>query len=352
MMKALVLAGGLPQIELIKKLKKRDITVMLADYNEHPVAREYADEFYQVSTLDVDAVRKLAITQKVDFLITVCTDQALLTVAQISEELGLPCYLDHETALRVTNKAYMKEVFVRSGIPTAKYTILERLDKDMHFGWNYPVVVKPVDCNSSRGVRKVDSVMELAAAFEEAQQLSRTRKVIIEEFLAGRELSIDVYVENGKAIILDITESEKTSDKDKFIIFRTWHIVNISKKLKEKIFKTVQQIADSFGVRDAPMLVQMLTDGSNVYVIEFSVRTGGGVKHLSIQRKTGVDVIDDVIDLTLGYKPHIQLGVSQWKYMLDEYIYCHPGIYDHVEGLDELKRDEVILDYYVFRGGL
>ena len=176
--------------------------------------------------------------------------------------------------------------------------------------------------------------------------------MIIEEFLAGRELSIDVYVENGKAIILDITESEKTSDKDKFIIFRTWHIVNISKKLKEKIFKTVQQIADSFGVRDAPMLVQMLTDGSNVYVIEFSVRTGGGVKHLSIQRKTGVDVIDDVIDLTLGYKPHIQLGVSQWKYMLDEYIYCHPGIYDHVEGLDELKRDEVILDYYVFRGGL
>ncbi len=51
-----------------------------------------------------------------------------------------------------------------------------------------------------------------------------------------------------------------------------------------------------------PMLIQMLTDGNKVYVIEFSVRTGGGVKHLSVQRKTGVDVIEAVIDLTLGIK--------------------------------------------------
>ncbi len=349
-MKALVLAGGLPQIELIKKLKKRGITTALADYKEDPVAREHADEFYQVSTLNVDAIRALVKTQKVDFLITVCTDQALLTVAQVSEELSLPCYLDYETARRATNKAYMKEAFAKHNVPTAKYAVMEQPDMDMISGWDYPVIIKPVDCNSSKGVKKVANAAELAAAFEEAQQLSRTRKVIVEEFLAGKELSIDAYVENGKAIILDITVSEKTDDKDMFIIFRTWHIVKIAEKLKNKIRETTQRIADIFGVKNAPMLIQMLTDGNNVYVIEFSVRTGGGVKHLSVWRKTGVDVIEAVIDLTLGRKPHIQVRESKWKYMLDEYIYCYPGIYDHTEGLEELKKDGSILDYYIFQG--
>ena len=93
-MKALVLAGGLPQIALINDLKQRGFFTILADYNENPVAKDYADKFYQVSTLDVDAITRIAKEEKVDFLITVCTDQALLTVAKVSETLELPSYVD------------------------------------------------------------------------------------------------------------------------------------------------------------------------------------------------------------------------------------------------------------------
>ena len=38
-MKALVLAGGYPQIELILELKRRGITTVLADWNKEPVAK-------------------------------------------------------------------------------------------------------------------------------------------------------------------------------------------------------------------------------------------------------------------------------------------------------------------------
>ena len=44
-MKALVLAGGYPQIALIEELKSRNIRVLLADYNEEPVAKKFADEY-------------------------------------------------------------------------------------------------------------------------------------------------------------------------------------------------------------------------------------------------------------------------------------------------------------------
>ena len=70
-MKALVLCGGIPQIALIKELKSRGITTILADMNEKVRARECADKFYPVSVLDVDAVRQVAIDEKVDFIMGV-----------------------------------------------------------------------------------------------------------------------------------------------------------------------------------------------------------------------------------------------------------------------------------------
>ena len=88
-MKALVLCGGLPQIALIQDLKSRGITTILADMNGAVPARAYADKFYQVSVLDVDAIRQVAIDEKVDYILTVCADQVLQVVAQIAEELGL-----------------------------------------------------------------------------------------------------------------------------------------------------------------------------------------------------------------------------------------------------------------------
>ena len=348
-MKALVLAGGFPQIDLINKLKARGIETILADYYSNPVAKDYSDKFYSISTLDIDSIKQLAIHERVDFVITVCTDQAILTMSKVSKELGLPCYIDYQTAKNVTNKAYMKTVFSDNKIPSSKFSISSNLNELDMSGLNYPLIVKPVDCNSSKGVRRVNNTEELLKAFNDAVFLSRTGSAIVEEYISGQELSIDVYVEEGHAIVLDITTSEKLIDKNKFIIFRTWHPAIISETIKNKVQMIAQQIANSFRITNAPMLIQALTDGSNVYVIEFSARTGGGVKHLSIERRTGVDIVSTVIDLTLGTKPHITMREPSSKYMIDEYIYCNPGIYDHVEGFEELKASGIIVDYYVFR---
>lgn len=92
-MKSLIISGGVPQIELLKQLRQRGIETVLADGAENCVAKDYADKFCQVPIFDVEAVKNLALQEKVDFLITVCADQVLLVVAQVSELLGLPCYI-------------------------------------------------------------------------------------------------------------------------------------------------------------------------------------------------------------------------------------------------------------------
>ena len=348
-MKALVLAGGFPQIELIKKLKSRGITVLLADWGANPIAKEYCDRFYQKSTLDVDAIKEIAVEEKVDFIITVCTDQALLTVAKVSQELGLPCYIDYQTALNVTNKKYMKDKFVEYGIPSAKFIISNAYHPSLIEGFQFPLIVKPVDCNSSKGVVKVESAEQLKIAFEADVQLSRTRTAIVEEFIEGEELTVDAYIEEGVAKILAVSVNEKIKDEDKFVIFRQINPAPIPSRIVDKIKGIAQKIADSFHVQNAPLLVQMLLRGEDLYVIEFSARTGGGVKYILIENASGFDVIESVIDLTLGKKPRVEPRAPKYKYFINEHVYCYPGRFDRLEGFDELRAEGILVDYYPYK---
>ena len=154
-MKALVVAGGLPQITLIQELKERGIQTVLVDGSATPIAKEYADKFYQNNIFDIEAVKNIARQEKVDFLITVCADQVLLVVAQASEELGLPWYIDYATAKKVSDKELMKQIFTENDITTSRYVVMDDFDIKKTRQLHYPLIVKPVDAYSSKGVKKV-----------------------------------------------------------------------------------------------------------------------------------------------------------------------------------------------------
>jgi len=348
-MKALVVAGGMPQITLIKQLRERGIKTVLVDGSPTPVALPYPDIFYNVNIFDIEAVKDIAVKENVDFLITVCADQVLLVVAQISEELGLPWYIDYETARTVSDKELMKKIFVENGIPTSKYLVLDEFDIEKTRHLHYPLIVKPVDAYSSKGVRKVYNEDELKNAFEVAKNISRSKKTIIEEYFEGEEISVDLFVEDGRAHVLCISNSDKVKDDEHFAIFRGRYPVHASEMIKEEVARVSQQIADAFGIKNAPMLVQMLTDGERITVLEFCPRTGGAMKWLLIQHTSGVDVIKGVIDLSMGIKPDITVSEPETKYIVNDFIYCKSGVFDHVEGFDEQLNKGNITDFRMLR---
>lgn len=345
-MKALVLCGGIPQIALLKNLRARGITTILADMNEKVAGRQYADFFAPVSVLDVEGIKELAVKEAVDFVITVCADQVLQVVAQVSEELGLPCYIDFETAVNVSKKSYMKKIFMEHDIPSSQYVIMDTFCAEKMMDLRYPLIVKPVDSYSSRGVRKVQNMLELQDAFKQAVEISRTDTAIVEEFVEGRELTVDVYVEEGTAHILCISELEKIGNEDRFVIYRTNYPAVICETVHQQIQEAAQKIASAFGLKNSPMLIQLITDGERISIVEFCARTGGGDKFRLIEKVSGFDVVDAVVELTLGQKPHVERLDRKQKYIVDEFLYCEPGVFDHLEGFEEALRKGVISEYY------
>ena len=349
MKKALVIAGGLPQIELIKQLKERGITALLADGSPAAVARPYADKFFHVDVFDIEAIKSIAVSEGVDFLITVCADQVLLVVAQVSEMLGLPCYIDYETGKNVSDKIRMKRIFKQCGVPTTDYVETDRLDMDVIGHLRFPLVVKPVDAYSSKGVRKAENEAELRQYYEEAHLISRSGGVIVEEFFSGEEISVDAFVVNGKAKILNVTNSEKVKNKDRFIIFRGRYPAKVSDVVMKKIEGVAQKIADGFGLANSPLLIQLLDSGKDISVLEFCARTGGNMKYLLIKYASGVDVIGATIDITLGQEPDLSPKTKTHNIVVNDFVYCNPGTFDHFEGFEELEKTGVINEFHPVR---
>jgi carbamoylphosphate synthase large subunit len=348
-MKALVIAGGMPQITLIEELKSRGIATVLVDGAPNPLAKPHADKFFQINVFDIEGVKKIAREEHVDFAITVCADQVLLVVAQVAEELGLPWYIDHATATLVSDKALMKRIFVEHGIPTSRHVVLSALNESAVAHLRYPLIVKPVDAYSSKGVKKVRTPEELPAAFREALAVGRSPNVIVEEFFEGEEISVDLFVQDGRAHVLCISNSDKVRDDDHFAIFRGKVPVHASEALKAEVAAVSQRIAEVCKLENGPMLVQMLTDGTRLSVLEFCARTGGAMKWLLVRRASGIDVIKAVVDLTLGLRPDIRVRPPENRYIANDFIYCRRGIFDRLDGFDEQLRLGNISDYRLLR---
>lgn len=351
MKKIMVLAGGNDQCALIEELRKYfngDVEIVLVDMSNRVKAIPYADKFLQISTMDRFAVLKAAREERIDYIVTACGDQPLSTMAYVSEQLNLPSYLTEMEVRYLTNKRFMKDKMIANNIPTAKYIYINRSWDGKLPEFKFPLVVKPVDSNGSKGVKKVFTAEDLTTSLKEAFRYSISGDVIIEEFKSGEELSCDFYVENGVVKILSVTASKKVSENTRsFTIVQSYYPAPVAYK-EERILDIAQRIANAWELKNTPLLIQMIVNGDEYNVLEFSARMGGGSKYHLIQVLSGVDIMKVYVEMIMGRKPHIE-PKKQWNNAIMSYIYCKPGEYTSLKGFDELKSLGVIFSYFTYR---
>ena len=157
---------------------------------------------------------------------------------------------------------------------------------------------------------------------------------------------MDVYVEDGKVHLLCVSNIDKIGDADRFVIYRTRYPAEVSEDVYNQVAEVSQSISDAFGLKNTPMLVQLITDGKKISVVEFCARTGGGDKFRLIEKVSGFNVVNAVADLTMGSYPHVEKQNKAQQYIVDEFLYCYPGELDHLEGFEELLSDGTLIEYY------
>ena len=345
---AIVLGGTAPHVLLVNKMHERGYYVVLVDYLPNPPTKKVADEHVLASTLDKEQVLTIAKERGASLVISTCIDQANSVCCYVAEKLGLPHPYSYETSLYVTNKGLMKSRMKEYDVPSSSYLLTKSADG---VDWNnvsFPCVVKPVDCNSSKGVHRADSIDEAKPFVAEALNLSQTGEAIIEGFCAGDEIQVDCVALDGDADVVMTRSKVKSPGRNEAVLNSFGSIVpaQVSGKVLPKLKQIAVNIAKGFGLRNTPFFYQAIVSDEEVNVLEFAPRVGGGLSYYMIKNFVGFDAVEAAVDSFLGQPIPRNYHVPN-KYFRTCLLYSRPCTFDHIEGMEELKMEGIVRECFI-----
>ncbi len=345
MKKALVLCATVPHTLLIEKLKACGYYTLVADMNPKAPAVPAADEFVGISAFDKEAIAEYAKDNAVDLVISSCSEQANSVSCYVGEKLGLPHPYSYEISLDVTNKGRMKKLFKAGGITTSDFMLFRRTEELEKCGLEYPLVVKPVDAYSSKGVHKANDFAELMEFAKDALKNSRSGEGIVEYYCSGIEIQVDCVAIDGKAHVL-MTRSKRTLSQNYIELNSGGSIVpsEMTEAEEKQADEIAQRIVDAFGLVNTPFFYQARLNNGIISVLEFAPRIGGGLSFQMVKRATGVDIVDLSIQSFIGEKMTLENKFDKCKHLSTLLLYMDPGVFGEVTGLDALIEDGTV-DY-------
>ena len=343
MKKAIVLGGTFPHRHLIQKLKDRGYYTILVDYYEAPIAKEVADKHIQASTLDKEEVVRIAEEESAELVISSCVDQANVTACYVGEKLGLPHPYSYQTSLNVTDKVAMKRIMVENDIPTSRHYIINSLQEFQEYSLSYPIIVKPADSNSSKGVRKLEKDEPNKEKYIlKALELSRNGAAVVEEYKVGKEIGVDCIIKNHKAYIIMTRERRKIQSHNDAIqqIYGSFWPADITPVQLERLRVIAEKIGNAFNIDNSPLMMQTIVSDSEINVIEFGARIGGGENYHIIEELTGYDFIEQSINSFLGVEIDLTHHDAS-EYLADNYIYIKAGSFGKMI-IDDCVKDDIL----------
>lgn len=285
---------------LVLKAKEMGLESVCFAWEEGAVCKDVCDHFYPVSTVDKDEILRICREIKIDGITTIASDVAVLTVNYVAEKMGLAGNPDKysETA---TNKYLMRQCFMDNNVPSPKFCLTEGTIPELVSSFRYPVIVKPTDRSGSRGVEKVDVPSELQAAIERACKESFQKKAVIEEFVEGREISVESISYKGMHYVLQITD--KVTTEAPFFVELEHHQPStlpddIKQRVKGIVLNALTALHIQYGASHAELKI---TKDGDIRVIEIGARMGGDfIGSDLVKLSTGYDFLKGVIEVALG----------------------------------------------------
>jgi len=300
MKKLAIIGASYLQQPLVEKCKELGVYSICFAWEEGAVCKDLCDKFYPISTIEKEAILKVCQEEKIDGITTIASDVATLTVNYVAEKMGLVGNPD-KYSQTATNKYLMRQCFMEHNVPSPKFCLTDGVVPEVAKFFRFPVIVKPTDRSGSRGVEKVEKLDDLQKAVERACNESFQKKAVIEEFVEGREISVESISFKGKHCVLQITD--KVTTEAPFFVEIEHHQPSslpedIQAKVREIVLNALNALHIQYGASHAEL--KITKDGA-IRVIEIGARMGGDfIGSDLVKLSTGYDFLKGVIDVAFG----------------------------------------------------
>lgn len=291
--------GANPEtVSLIKKAQEMGLYTIVTDNDPNAFAKKFADQSENIDAVDVEGLVDLAKREKVSGVVVGVAESLLPAYCEVCKRLNMPCYSTIEKFQIMVRKDFFKNKCREYGVPTIReYTINDKIV--------YPVIVKPVDSCSSKGIKVCHSEDELMNAINYAITFSKSGKYLIEEYMQGDEVISYYVIQDGNPIFVGMCDRYTFKAREDLVQLPTSYIfpsryIDSYMKYSDSAIKNMIR---GLGLNNGSIFFQCFVDTEGVVrTYEPGYRLNGAQEHLIVSKVSEIDAKEMYINFALTGK--------------------------------------------------
>jgi len=292
------------QNPLILRAKELGYETHVFGWPTGAIGEKTADVYHPVNILDYDLLWKEVKKVNPCGVASIASELAMHPMNYLLRKLGIPC--NNETTERIaTNKYLMRCAMRDAGLDSPRFVLVEEsFNKSDAESLTYPLIIKPVDLSSSRGVMKINGPEELDEAVAYAMGWSKEKKAILEEYIEGPEYSGESIAYEGRYKLLAVTE-KSTTGAPHFVETGHKQPADLSNEVLNKVEQTLYRAFASMGIEYGAVHPEFRIDSNgDIYFMEIGARMGGDcIGSDLVPLSSGYDYMGMVISIGCGKAP-------------------------------------------------
>jgi len=352
----LVLGGTSASLDIVKNAKQMGVYVIVTDDNKTGVAKEIADETAQVSTTDIDGLCALVKERKIDGAFCGPSEFNIRNLIRLCEKAELPCYTTMEIWDRCANKDEFKAYCRKFNVDcTPEYEITEASTDEELAAIDYPIILKPVDGCSSKGISVCKSAGEVREAYKKAMDASTCKRIIAEKFIEndGELFGVRYLLRDGEAypyFIMDTYVADPVHRTSLISAF-TYAPSKYMKYYMEHMDANVRKMLKGMGLQNGTAFIQSLPYKGKIYFHEMGYRLSGGMLFKLTEPLTHVNDMKMMIRCALGGETVTDEEIKSIDLSFDGkagaqlMVPLNVGTVGKIEGLEEAKALPEVADF-------
>jgi carbamoylphosphate synthase large subunit len=232
---------------------------------------------------DREGLLRTVRNEGIKLLVPGCTDVSYLTCAWVANQLHLPGYDTLEATHTIHRKDRFRELCRIHQFATPRSTLSPSEVSQLKF----PILVKPSDSFSGKGIVKVERPADLSRGIDLARLQSGTRSIVFEEFIEGNLYSHSAILQNGK-IVIDFFVNEYCTVHP-YQVNSSHLCVDLENDVMQGLREWLEAFARILNLVNGLVHTQFISNGNGFYLIEVTRRCPGDLYALLIEKSTGVE---------------------------------------------------------------
>ena len=301
--KLLIQGAGRGNLGLVKTAKSHEVYTIVTGLGGDYPCNPFVDKFCLADISDPSAVLKVAKKENIDGAIICCSDTGLKAIGRCNDVMGLTG-LTEKAAEESSNKLLMKQRLMDEGVRTAQFYKIktyEELEVAVE-KIGYPIIIKAVDLQGSRGINIVRDKIDLKTAFYNTMSLTKQNFCIVEEFIVGKEYGAQAFVYQRKVLFV-LPHGDETLMCRTAVPIGHYMPYEISDSLFEDTCEQVKNAIKALSFDNCAVNVDLIEKDGKAFIIELTGRVGANCLPELTSNYFGINYYEMILSTCLGENP-------------------------------------------------